>query len=185
MDLLTANQKLNDRLNELRACCATGSPWVFVGASAFLEYLTKLAGRTGSQGYKDFVSDELEKVNGFYRSFRYRNGAQDLPTQMYHVLRCGIVHSLSLVPDARAVAAGGRDRSIVLCHAQEARSKKLSHLGNYTGGGLDAALFVAEDFVDDLQKVTAQLFTSAAQGSAQTATMKAQLQNHPFISAGY
>src|SRR5271168_5244509 len=78
------------------------NPWPFLCASAFIDYLTKMVngGQTGRETYKQFVSTYLAKVNSLYVSFTYGSGHQDLPIQLYHILRCGIVHS-ELLPVSR------------------------------------------------------------------------------------
>jgi len=178
MDLATAREKLSQRIAELRDCCATKSPWVFLGAAAYVEYLAKLAGLE----YKDFVSQRLSRVRPEYASFAYRSGETDLPAQMYHVLRCGIAHSLSLIPDQRARKKGGRDRSIVLCH----RQPDAVHLASVSNPVVpDAALFVAEDFVEDLSRATEQLFEDAKRDSGLEQQISRHLLQHPLISGGY
>jgi len=177
MNLSTARDKLQHRVTELQACCSTRSPWVFLGASAFIEYLSNLSGTD----YKKFVSTWLSQIRPEYSSFRYQSGTSDLPDQMYYVLRCGIVHSLSLVPNDRARSHGGRERSIVLCHRQPGAV----HLSSVSKGSIsDAALFVAEDFVEDLAKVLGKVFDRVASDVDLERSMSSWLQKHPFISAG-
>jgi len=76
------------------------NPWPFLCASAFIDYLTKMVngGAAGREKYKQFVSTYLARINPLYVSFRYHSGHQDLPTQLYQILRCGIVHSFSFSP---------------------------------------------------------------------------------------
>jgi len=178
MDLAAGREKLSHRIAELRDCCTSKSPWVFLGAAAYVEYLAKLAGLS----YKDFVSLRLALIRPEYAAFAYRSGKTDLPTQMYHVLRCGIVHSLSLIPDQRARNEGGRDRSIVLCH----RQSDAVHLSSVSSTLVpDAALFVAEDFVDDLARATEQLFEDAVHDAALERRISEHLRQHPLISGGF
>jgi hypothetical protein len=153
-----------NRVGELRALAQRGDPWVFLCASSFLEYLAKieLGKTTTSTDYKNFLTNYLFKVCPAYGAFRFHSGAQDLAEQMYHVLRCGVVHSFSLFADPAAKTKhGGRDRSILLAH----RGSGQHHLANYvkqrTKPQVDAAVFVAEDFVDDVGKVTEFLFAQA------------------------
>src|SRR6266571_6800773 len=105
-----------DRVDELRALANRGDPWVFLCASAFIEYLAKIVQGHGSGDYKQFLKNCFFKVCPKYASFRYDSGKSDLAEQMYHVLRCGIVHSFSLIADSKAKKSGGRDRSILLAH---------------------------------------------------------------------
>jgi hypothetical protein len=176
------------RINELRKFCPAGSAWVFVCTSAFLEYLAKVIdGKNRKrQGYLDFVEKWLSQVRPDYKEFTYKGGATDLPIQMYHVLRCGIVHNLSLIPDEQARSKGGRDRSIVLCHRAESIKRGLPHLSNYSQGDIkDAALFVAEDFIDDIETVINNIFNKANADPTIGANIRDWLSQHPLIKGGY
>lgn len=159
-----------DRVGELRSLAKRGDPWVFLCASSFIEYLVKVAnGRSaGHREYKDFLRNRFFRVCPEYGVFRYAGGQSDLAEQMYHVLRCGIVHSFSLFADQRAQHCGGRDRSILLAHRASASGRR--HLENWVDNRrkpkLDAALFVAEDFIEDVGKVTTSLFAESRQRTA-------------------
>jgi hypothetical protein len=169
MKLGDAETYFRDRASELRHLCVSGTPWVFLAAAAFLDYLSKLANGNDKQraGYKSFISNYLARIRPEYKNFVYKNGKSDLPVQMYHVLRCGIVHTFSLIPDAAARRSGGRDRSIVFCHADEGDKHGWTHLMHYsTATVTDSALFVAEDFADDIVKVVELLFAQAKQDSS-------------------
>jgi hypothetical protein len=203
MDLQTAHGKFRERIEDIKEFCSTESPLVFVLASAYLDYLAKLS----SKGYKDFIIERLSKVRPGYKSFRFRCGEADLPVQMYHVLRCGILHSFSLIPDEVARERGGRDGSIVLFHRKGSQERGFSHLSNYadskaaafsstviTSGSFshlsnhtdsetsDAAVFVAEDFVEDIEKVMEMLFAEAENNPRLKASMETWLQQHPLIT---
>jgi hypothetical protein len=157
------------RIAELRKLVTLGDPWVFVCASSFIEYLAKMSNGapTGAREYKDFLRNHYFRTCPEYASFRYSCGKQDLAEQMYHVLRCGIVHSFSLFADSHARKYDGRDRSILLAHRHSAAGRK--HLDNWVDNRrnpkLDAALFVAEDFVEDIAKVSQSLFTESKRRS--------------------
>jgi hypothetical protein len=146
------------------ALAQRGDPWVFLCASSFLEYLAKieLGKATTSTDYKNFLKNYLFRVCPDYAAFRFRSGAKDLAEQMYHVLRCGIVHSFSLFADPSAKAKhGGRDRSILLAHRSSGQRHLANHVNQRTKPKVDAAVFIAEDFVDDVGKVTEFLFAQA------------------------
>ena len=188
MDLEQANKYFIDRIEELRQSCCDGTPWVFLSASAMLDYLAKIVNGAdkGSQGYKDFIGEYLGKVRAEYKDFTYRNGDQDLPIQMYHVLRCGIVHSFSLIPDQRARDQGGRNRPIVLCHKRESEAKGWSHLMQYSSEKIsDAALFIVEEFVEDIARVVTLIFQEAAEDSKLKQNIESWLQKHPPIMGGF
>ncbi len=177
-----------NRVTELRSLAERGDPWVFLCASSFLEFLAKLelGKATSSTDYKNFLRNSFFKVCPAYAGFRYRSGSLDLAEQMYHVLRCGIVHSFSLFADPLAKANhGGRDRSILLAH----RSSRQGHLTNYvnqrTKPRIDAAVFIAEDFVDDVSKFTDFLFAEARKrtiaGRRLRSNMQTWMKTHPPI----
>ena len=178
------------RAIEVQRILKDGTPWGFVCAVAFLDCLSKLvAGRdNGSRLYKDFVRNYLKTINPKYASFRFISEDMDLPVQLYHVFRCGIVHSFSLIPDKRSLDQGGRPHSIRLCHQKEAKAKGISHLSNYSKGvTTDACLFVAEDFGKDLGRVVKLIFSSKAKGIDANITkkMKQWVRQHPPISGGF
>jgi hypothetical protein len=150
------------RVGELQTLAERGDPWVFLCASSFLEYLAKITtgGPTTAQDYKIFLTTIFFKVCPQYAKFRYASGAQDLGDQMYHVLRCGVVHSFCLLADPYAKKKyGGRDRSILLAHRQVG----LVHLQPLVDRKkkLDATIFVAEDFIEDISKVVTCIFSQA------------------------
>lgn len=188
MHLDDASSYFLNRATELRRMCAHVDPWVFLASSAFLEYLAKLANGkdVGREGYKDFILQYLAQVRPLYRDFTDMNGLRDLPVQMYHILRCGIVHSFSLIPDKMASSAGGRERSIILCHAKERDDNGWTHLMQYKSPRVnDAALFVAEDFTVDIEKATHLLLCKARTDTALCGNIEAWLKNHPPIAGGF
>ncbi len=177
-----------NRVNELEGICQNGTPWVFLCACAMLEYLAKIVNGADrkSKGYKDFIVDYLGRVRTEYKDFTYKNGNQDLPIQMYHVLRCGIIHSFSLIPDSTSVDQGGRDRPIVLCHKLESDRKGWSHLMQYSSDKInDAALFVAEEFVDDIARVVDLIFQKATKDPVLKRNIESWLKKHPPIAGGF
>jgi len=178
------------RLKELQCILKDGSPWGFLCAAAFLDCLSKLVyGEDRKRkGYKDFIKNYLSKINPSYASFTYRNREKDLPEQLYHVFRCGIVHQFSLVPDPQSRRSGGRSQSIVLCHRKESKRRNLSHLSQYSSGEIsDAAVLVAEDFCKDLKSVVKLIFSSQAKEIEPkiTQNMKAWVKKYPPIKGGF
>ena len=128
----------------------------------------------------------MQKVRKEYQTFTYLNPADKLPDQMWHVMRCGLIHTFSLFPDKTIRNQLGRDRSIVLCHKKEATTKGLSHLSHYSGpNNLDAALFVAEDFIDDLIAVNDLIFDQASSDSVLKSKIEKWLKQCPPISGGF
>jgi len=154
-----------ERVGELRLASSSGDPWIFLCASAFIEYLAKMANGSpvDAKGYKEFLRTRFFTVCPQYSSFKYATGGSDLADQMYHVLRCGIVHSFSLFTDSAGRKHGGRDRSILLAHRKSAQGRPhLAHIvDRRRRPQLDAALLIAEDFVEDIAKVTDDLFAES------------------------
>lgn len=157
------------------------NPWPFLCASAFIDYLTRMVngGQAGGNEYKKFVSTYLARVNPLYVSFTYSSGDQDLPIQLYHILRCGIVHSFSFFPDSTAVKYGGRQRSVLITHD----TSDGPHLSNYRDKGEDAALLVLHDFVSDLREVTEQIFVDAGADVQLRKNVEQYLRQHRPIVA--
>jgi hypothetical protein len=171
------------RVKELKVLSQNGTPWEFLCMAAFVEYLSKLVyGQDkGPPGFKDFVIDYLAEINSLYRDFKYKSGKQDLNDQMYHILRCGIVHSFSLVPDKKSTNKGGRLRSIVLAHKRSGQP----HLGAYSSSDApDAAIFISEEFAYDIERVVDHIFIQAKTCPALTRNIEAWFNAQPPISGG-
>jgi len=155
MTLSEAEKYFTAMIPGLGKICCDGSPWVFLCGTAIIEYLSKLA--FGSGGRKNFINFIKEYMPPSYSQFQYISGQQDLPEQMYHVLRCGIVHSFSLVPDKKGKENGGRNRSIALSHdTRDGHIQKVS-----TKRAPDACCLNAYEFVADLASAMRKLFKSA------------------------
>jgi hypothetical protein len=135
-----------------------GDAWVFLCGAAMIDYLTQMTtGKSGRAAYIDFVDRYFKEVNINYKDFEYKNGQKDLPTQMYVILRCGIVHKFSFVPGSQEIANGGRLRSILLAHEANGNT----HLTKYTNNGMDGVIFTAEQFSKDIKTVVELVFTKA------------------------
>ncbi len=177
--------RVDQWFHELSRICGRADPWGFLCLSALVDYLAKLAAGTDLKraGYIRFVGQHFPSG---YGTFRYRGGQRDLPEQMYHVLRCGIVHSFSLIPDGQSRKHGGRDRSIALEHAAEAWPKGHSHLCNYAGpNNLDAALLVCEEFYADVKWAADELLRKAASNPCLEQKITSWFAKYPPISGGF
>ncbi len=76
-----------------------GDSWIFVCGAVMIDYLTQMTtAQSGRVAYINFVNNYFKEINLKYKEFQYANGRRDLPTQMYVILRCGIVHKFSFVP---------------------------------------------------------------------------------------
>ena len=143
-----------------------------------IDYLSKLY----NCNYKEFITEIMAEVNPKYKTFRYNTeGKQDLNIQMYHVLRCGFVHSFSLIPDETAKRKGGRDRSIILGFKED---NNLSHLDNFSCEGVpDACLFILDDFISDLDKSIDILFEKVTNDENLKKHILKLVSDYPFIGA--
>jgi hypothetical protein len=180
-----------ERVDELKSLATHGDPWFFLCASSFIEYLAKLTNgnSTTHTDYKEFLKNYFFKVNTSYKNFKYSSGKQDLDVQMYHVLRCGIIHNFSLIADPQAKKKGGRDRSILLAH----KKSSINHLSNYINNSnktpIDACIFIAEDFADDIEKATKYVFILSRKqnptGKKLRENIKSWSKKHPPISGKF
>jgi len=148
-----------NRLSELFPILTGGTPWGFLCLSSYVDFLAKLeSNNDGKQkGYKQFFSKWFPKE---YTEFTYSSGKQDLPEQFYHVFRCGLCHSFSLVPDSVAKKKGGRIKSISISHdgIDEIDGTLYTHLSNYTKNGHDSAILIGGDLCKDLSVVIDNMF---------------------------
>ena len=179
------NNYFCEKILDLEEYSKDGKPWIFLCASAFLEYLTKMVYNKKSfngNDYKNFIKDYLSKINQNYRLFRFKNGSQDLPEQMFHVLRCGIVHNFSLIPDHLSKSKGGRERSIALAH----RSSGYVHLQNYKSAEIsDACILIAEQFIEDIKNVINYIFKKAKTDKDLKMNIKSWINKCPPITGGF
>jgi hypothetical protein len=188
MDIQKSRDCFKQLLIAVKNYCQDGSPLPFVLGAAFIDYYSKMVKGCDEKGpgYKEFIVNYMQKVRKEYQTFTYLNTKDNLPEQMWHVMRCGLVHTFSLFPDKSIKRQPGRDRSIVLCHKTEAAAKGLRHLSHYLGPkSLDAAVFVAEDFIDDLIAVNDLIFDQASSGSVLKDNIEKWLKQCPPISGGF
>lgn len=85
--------------DEIISMSNAGDSWIFVCGAVMIDYLTQMTtAQSGRVAYINFVNNYFKEINLKYKEFQYANGRRDLPTQMYVILRCGIVHKFSFVP---------------------------------------------------------------------------------------
>lgn len=174
VDLNYWKQYFLDRVDELRAI--SGTPFGFAGTCILIEVLSRFTigtgkGKSGRIDYEQFVSNWLpKKYSDFKYSKRVMPPGKDemdkyLPTQMYCILRCGLVHNLSFVAGNSEIANGATDRSIWMLSRKGADELGLKHLDPFQQVGPpvveDAALFVAEDFLEDIENAIRSIFAKA------------------------
>lgn len=163
-----AEQYFIDRGNELLA--VAGTPWAFAGGTCLIEYIAKMInGGTADQfAFIDFIRNHMPQYGHFLyktsNSRRQRTGfdttTQDLPEQIYYILRCGLLHRFSLIPTATEISNGGRPRSVVMSHHPGATQGHLSHYSNGSDV-VDAAFLVSQDFIADIQQAVRNVFSDA------------------------
>lgn len=156
--------------------CKIETPWIFLCLSALIDYLSSAAypnAGTQADRYTKFIK---ENFSSKYQTLVYRNGKQDLPEQMYYVLRNGLVHSFSLVPNARSARRGGRVRSIALGHRSNSTPYHLALFPN------DIVLFIAEDFLEDTKEAAYKLLDNAKPGTVLEKNLINQFTAHPPIA---
>lgn len=170
-----------ERCDEVISLSERGDPWVFLCGAAMIDYLAQMTPGKKMNNYIGFVDEYFYQVNPNYRTFSFGNGKMDLPKQMYYVLRCGIVHSFSLVPDARGIGNGGRSRSILLGHEKNG----LSHFQVFDERGMDSVIFTAEQFSKDIKDVVALLFNNANKKPELLAHILLHSSKHPPIIAQF
>jgi hypothetical protein len=148
------------------------TPFPFLCAATMVEYLIQISGY--GSNYDNFICDHFPAS---YVNFRYVGGQDDLPKQMRYILRNGLVHTFSLFPDAIGQRKGARNRSILITHRAANEGSHLSNVRKISCGmAVDAALFVLEDFCNDIAEVIRKIFTEAA-----TDPRKAQKINDRWI----
>src|SRR5882672_2865550 len=116
LDDLATN--LRNKVADLKEMCTKTDPWIFLCAAAFIDYLSKLSsGRTPTkpfERYPQFIKDFFpEKYDRFSYATSRRSNETSLPHQMYYILRCGMVHSFSFVPEQTVKRYGGRAGSVL------------------------------------------------------------------------
>jgi hypothetical protein len=154
------HQYFQDRVSELTSI--NHSIWGFVGAAALLEYVTQLlhSGDSSPQKYKDFFASKY--INPKYNAFIYQNGKQDLPVQIYHTYRCGLLHGFSLTPDSKGIARGARAKSIVFNSLKDTPELVASeNCKAYKEYGFDACRLILEPFVQDIGVAIDKIFADA------------------------
>lgn len=171
-----------DRCNELISLSERGDPWVFLCGAAMIEYLTHMAtGTSGRTAYIDFVKNYFGTINAKYKDFMYQSGEQDLPLQMYVILRCGIVHKFSFIPGPLELSNGGRLRSILIGHEKNGAT----HLARYTSNGMDSVIFAAEQFSKDIKHVVNMIVEESHASSQIESNIISHVKNFPPIQGDF
>lgn len=154
------------------------TPWGFICACILIELLARMVngigrGKLTRQQYEAFVVEWMDDYGPqAEHPFKYNSTVvrltnsseppeaeeKSLATQMYCIMRSSMVHNLSLVAGDSELRSGGADYSIHLTDRKTAAAQGLRHLQNT---GNDAAVFVGEDFLDDIGKVIDKVFAAA------------------------
>lgn len=183
---MTTIQEIKDyfigRCDEIISMSTRGDAWIFLCGAAMIDYLIHMAtGKSGRVAYIDFVDTYFKKININYQDFEYKNGKKDLPTQMYVILRCGIVHKFSFVPDSQQNSNDGRLRSILIAHENNGNT----HLEAYTKNGMDSVIFTAEQFSKDIKAVVELIFNKAAADLTLENNIRTYTTNYPPIQGRF
>lgn len=177
MSLTEAQKYLKSRLHEIsQVGSGQKNPWPFVMCAAFIDYMKVLS---GSPSYSSFICSYLPAR---YKNFSYTDlRKKDLPKQMYHILRCGIVHSFSLFPDDIGTKRGARPRAVTISH-RSSRNKHLDYkVWQRDGQTYYSAVFVLEDFIKDISSALDKLFRTAKRDKKLRNRIQTQLKKQPLI----
>jgi len=109
------------------------------------------------------------------------SGSKDLPLQMYVTLRCGIVHSFSLIPDDTGISNNGRPRSILLAHEMQG----YIHLVASKNNELDSVIFTAEQFAKDIKETIHIIFQKATTKKSLENQIIEHVENFPPITGKF
>nr|WP_128081132.1 hypothetical protein [Acetobacter persici] len=193
MTLLSYQTWINDRIQELRTAQSiksevdrlNGSIWDFVLMGCLVEIVAKL-------NCTHKVSSTLHKISKLfddrlpqYRipSYKTHNNIKDVPEQIYMVMRCGLIHSLSLVPDRTY-----KERKNYKKHWRE-WSLLLTHKGNHlqmmtwkpNGQPIEACLLDYSTMLDDMQTALDAIFQDAVNDTALSAHIETFVKENPML----
>ena len=150
-----------DRIEELRSILNGGTAWGFLGAAAFVDFLSRLrfGKATGQTQYKAFI---CEFFPDHYRGKRFaRTHISDeydtLPSQFYHILRCGVLHSFSLSVDEKSEGKGWTSSVIISTNGKHG-DREYRHLDSFTEGDYDAIVLIGDELANDLVKTVDRMF---------------------------
>lgn len=166
--LTDKHQYLRKHCQALFKTAEQGDPWVFLCASVYIEYLAKMT-INDNESYVAFIKKFLSQIDTRYSYFKYKSEKNDLPEQMFYILRNGLVHSFTLKPNKEN---DGRINSILLSHNDP-------HFQHRTDKGLDGCVFNAYNFVSDLCKVTDLIFELSKTDKGLFETINAYWKKHP------
>lgn len=175
------------------------TPWGFICACILIELLARMVngigrGKLTRQQYEAFVVEWMDAYGPqAEHPFKYNSTVvrltntseppeaeeKSLATQMYCIMRSSMVHNLSLVAGDSELRSGGVDYSIHLIDRKTALAQGLKHLQNYDN---DAAVFVGEDFLEDIGKVIDKVFAAAEADDALKANMASHLSSRIPVS---
>jgi len=182
-DLIAINEATENWFRSLSTIVEDKSPWIFLCLSTIVDYLSLATYTKTDKQYVRYPKFIEHYFPTTYKEFEYQSGKRDLPQQMYYILRCGLVHSFSLVPDYPATEKRvGRKRSTVLNHRSNAEGQRhLSRCSLPEAEAPDAARFVAEDFLHDTKEATTMLLGAAKNNRDLEKNILKQFTMHPPI----
>jgi hypothetical protein len=136
------------------------------------------------KNYFNARCDEIISLSERWRSMGFSlwvSGSKDLPLQMYVTLRCGIVHSFSLIPDAIGKSNNGRPRSILLAHEMQG----YIHLVASKNNKLYSVIFTAEQFAKDIRETIHIIFQKATTEKSSENQIIEHVENFPPITGKF
>lgn len=145
---------ITDRVEELDRYSKDGSAFFFLMASSFIDFLSCAVRNSTSTGasYREFIVGRFGSINLMYQN-------DDVALAMYCIMRNGLLHNFSFVPDHRGDCRGVEGSTI--------RSITVFHLRNgYTDDNHlvvnDSSLWIgAEPFAQDIRSVMLEILRDA------------------------
>ncbi|MCG0997583.1 hypothetical protein [Acetobacter persici] len=166
-----------DRLN--------GSIWDFVLMGCLVEIVAKLNCTNKSLYTFDKISKLFNDRLPKYRipSYKTHDNINDVPEQIYMVMRCGLIHSLSLVPDEKY-----KEKKKYEKHWRKG-SLLLSHKGNHLqmmtwspdGEPFEACQLDYSSMLDDMQTALDAIFRDAKQDTALSVHIETFVKANPIL----
>ncbi|AOW47956.1 hypothetical protein A4S02_14040 (plasmid) [Acetobacter ascendens] len=184
---------LNDRILELKTAQhikskddrLNGSIWDFVLMGCLVELVAKL-NCVDSINTFEKVSKLFDERLPKYRAPFYNTPEKinDVPEQIYMVMRCGLIHSLSLIPDKKV-----KDKDIYKRHWREV-SLVLTHRGNHlkmgktphNGSLVEVCQLDYSTMLDDMQTALDAIFQDAKHDTALSSHIEKFVKENPTLS---
>jgi len=192
VDISIYQSWINDRIEELRTAQRikleidrlNGSAWDFVLMGCLVDIISRINYNNLNSSLKrtsKLFDDRLPQYREAFYNIPKR--INDVPEQIYMVMRCGLVHSLSLVPDKNLI-----DRKQYKDHWRKG-SLLLTHRGNhlqmrtrtYNGHLIDACQLDYSTMLEDMQSALDAIFQDAEHDTALSAHIEKFVSENPTL----